>query len=77
MAELPVGDAWKKGTEDDISFMHNCFCPACHGGKALTTMLPTKVPMFREIIIMNLVCSVSISLFALFFFTLRSASYIC
>jgi zinc finger protein len=56
MASLPDGDSWKQGNEDDISIIHKCFCPNCHGGIAETTMLPTKVPLFREIILMNLTC---------------------
>eukprot|EP00814_Leptocylindrus_danicus_P016629 CAMPEP_0116012476 /NCGR_PEP_ID=MMETSP0321-20121206/5148_1 /TAXON_ID=163516 /ORGANISM="Leptocylindrus danicus var. danicus, Strain B650" /LENGTH=659 /DNA_ID=CAMNT_0003481831 /DNA_START=22 /DNA_END=2001 /DNA_ORIENTATION=- len=53
---LPVGDAWTTGTEEEVSFIPECFCPACHGGKAITRMLPTKVPLFRELIIMALEC---------------------
>jgi zinc finger protein len=56
MAALPVGDGWQKGNEDDISEIHDCFCPNCEGGKGHTLMLPTKVPGFREIIIINLTC---------------------
>lgn len=53
---LPVGDAWITGTEDEVSFIPDCFCPNCHGGKAITRMLPTKVPLFRELIIIALEC---------------------
>lgn len=56
MAALPVGDGWKEGYEEDMSIIRDCFCPNCKGGTALTTMLPTKVPLFREIILMNLTC---------------------
>jgi C4-type Zn-finger protein len=56
MAALPSGEAWKQGNEDDMSTLWDCFCPNCQEGGAITTMLPTKVPLFREIIIMNLTC---------------------
>lgn len=56
MAALPVGDAWQQGSEDDISEIHNCFCPNCHESKAKTLMLPTRVPGFREIVIMAIDC---------------------
>lgn len=56
MAALPVGDAWQKGNEEDVSILHNCFCPSCGKSNGVTTMLPTRVPMFREIILMNLNC---------------------
>ena len=56
MAALPVGDEWKEGDEDDITVIKNCLCPNCNCGTAETTMLPTKVPLFREIIVMNLSC---------------------
>ena len=56
MAELPSIEGWKEGTEEDITIMHNCYCINCHGSKGTTTMLPTKVPMFREIIIMAFEC---------------------
>jgi zinc finger protein len=56
MAALPVGDAWQQGSEDDISEIHNCFCPNCHEGNAKTLMLPTRVPGFREIVIMAIDC---------------------
>ena len=58
MAALPVGDAWKKADEEDLTIMHDCLCPNCHSSNGITTMLPTKVPMFREIIIMNFNCPV-------------------
>lgn len=57
---LPAGlEYWKEGNNtnvEDISEMHDCFCPMCHGGNAKTMMLPTRIPMFREIIIMSLTC---------------------
>jgi zinc finger protein len=56
MAALPSGEAWKQGNEEDMSTIWDCFCPNCREGGAITTMLPTKVPLFREIIIMNLTC---------------------
>lgn len=56
MASIPRGNEWKEGSEDDLSILHGCYCSNCGNGKALTTMLPTKIPMFREIIVMNLTC---------------------
>jgi zinc finger protein len=56
MAELPVGEGWQKGDENDLSMIYNCYCPNCGNGNAVTIMLPTKVPLFRELIIMNLHC---------------------
>lgn len=56
MATLPVGSEWKEGHEEDMSTILDCYCPNCGGGKAITTMLPTKVPAFREIIVMALDC---------------------
>ena len=60
MASLPVGEAWKKGEEEDLTIIHDCFCPACRCSTGKTTMLPTKIPLFREIIIMHFRCSVSV-----------------
>lgn len=56
MTSLPDASNWKEGREEDISVIHNCLCPNCEGGSAKTIMLPTKVPMFREIYIMTLTC---------------------
>ena len=56
MAALLVGDEWKEGDEDDLTIIKDCFCPNCHCGTAETTMLPTNVPLFREIVVMNLTC---------------------
>jgi zinc finger protein len=53
---LPVGDAWAQGYEEDMSIIRDCLCPNCEKGGATTTMLPTRVPLFREIILMNLTC---------------------
>lgn len=39
MAELPVGDDWKEGNEENLSVIKDCFCPACRGGNATTTMV--------------------------------------
>jgi zinc finger protein len=55
-ALLPAGDEWKEGTEEDLSLIQNCYCPNCGGSKAITHLLPTKVPLFREIIVMTLMC---------------------
>ena len=47
---------WKEGGVEVVSNITNCYCPACEGGNATTTLLPTKIPLFREIIIMTLIC---------------------
>ena len=47
---------WKEGGVEDVSNIEKCYCPACEGGNATTTLLPTKIPLFREIIIMTLIC---------------------
>ena len=49
-------DSWKQGTEENINEIHDCYCPNCSGGKAHTILLPTSIPMFREIYIMTLTC---------------------
>lgn len=56
MASLPLASEWKEGTESDLNVIKNCYCPHCQKGNATTTMLPTKVPMFRELVIMSLYC---------------------
>lgn len=61
MAALPQGEDWKRGDEQDICEIPECYCPNCGGGNAVTIMLPTKVPLFREIIVMSLACEVSMS----------------
>jgi C4-type Zn-finger protein len=66
MAALPLGEDWKRGDEQDIYEIRECYCPNCGGGNAVTIMLPTKVPLFREIIVMSLACEVS---FVCFFAT--------
>lgn len=56
MAELPDINEWKEGHEDDLSIIRDCYCPSCGGSNGLTTILPTRVPFFREIILTNLFC---------------------
>jgi zinc finger protein len=56
MTELPSSDDWHEGNEEDLTTIEGCYCPNCGGGRARTLMLPTKVPCFREIIIMALNC---------------------
>jgi zinc finger protein len=56
MAALPQGDDWRKGDEEDISEIHDCFCVNCKTSQGRTVMLPTKVPFFREIVIMSFLC---------------------
>ena len=59
MTSLPDINNWKKGDENDINEIQGCYCPNCHGSQAVTAMLPTSIPMFREIYIMSLTCEVS------------------
>jgi len=56
MAALPIGDGWQKGDEEDLSVIRDCFCINCKTSNGRTVMLPTKVPLFREIIIMSFLC---------------------
>lgn len=56
MTALPVGDGWQKADEEDITEMHDCFCVSCKTNSGRTVMLPTKVPLFRELIIMSFLC---------------------
>jgi len=50
------GAGWQAGDEENISNIPNSLCMNCGGGNAHTVMLPTNVPMFREIYIMCLTC---------------------
>lgn len=59
MAALPQGDEWRQANEEDMSEIQECYCPNCGGARGKTVMLPTKVPLFREIIIVSLTCPVS------------------
>ncbi|GMI44760.1 hypothetical protein TrCOL_g12019 [Triparma columacea] len=56
MAAVPDLDDWNEGTEINMSTIRDCICPLCGEGKATTLCLPTKVPYFREIIVMTLNC---------------------
>jgi zinc finger protein len=56
MAELPDIDSWQQGYEEDLNMIFNCYCPACTKSGGTTAMLPTKVPFFREIIVMSFSC---------------------
>lgn len=53
-----INDENDEGQEVDITEIRDCYCPNCGGENAVTVMLPTKIPMFREIIIMSLTCQV-------------------
>lgn len=57
MAALPQGDDWKKGDESDLSEIRDCLCMNCQTSNGVTVMLPTKVPLFREIIVMSFYCT--------------------
>jgi len=61
MTSLPDIHKWKEAidAEDEESALteiRNCYCPSCHQSNAVSLMLPTKVPMFREILVMSLNC---------------------
>jgi len=48
MAAFPNVQNWQQSREGH--------CPSCQRGNAVTTMLPTKVPFFNELIVTNLTC---------------------
>ena len=56
MASLPEGDDWKKGDEEAMSVIKDCLCMNCGKQAGTTYVLPTKIPMFREIIVMSFEC---------------------
>lgn len=58
MAKLPSQNTgeWQKGNEGDLSTIQDCFCPNCGGNHGVTTLLPTKIPFFREIVIVSFYC---------------------
>jgi zinc finger protein len=56
MAQLPDIDEWREGDEENLSIIRDCYCPSCGGSNGLTTLLPTRVPFFKEIIVTNLHC---------------------
>lgn len=56
MAALPQGDDWTKGDEESLSEIQGCFCINCKTSNGKTVMLPTKIPLFREIIVMSFFC---------------------
>ena len=56
MLSLPQITDWKQGDELDLNRISNCYCPNCHESVANTILLPTKIPMFKEIIVMSLHC---------------------
>uniref|UniRef100_A0A7S3DST4 Zinc finger ZPR1-type domain-containing protein n=1 Tax=Entomoneis paludosa TaxID=265537 RepID=A0A7S3DST4_9STRA len=41
---------------DDLTIVPECYCPACGGGRGVTTVLPTILPTFGEIMVMTLLC---------------------
>lgn len=55
-ATPPLGDAWQQGSEADVTEIDHCYCPNCGGGNGVSRVLPTKVPGFREILIISLTC---------------------
>ena len=57
MATMPQGD-WREGQEENVSEIRDCYCPNCGKSNAVTMMLPTRIPLFREIIVMSLTCQV-------------------
>ena len=56
MAALPNEQNWQQGHEENLLMLPRCHCPSCQRGNAVTTLLPTKVPFFRELIVTNLTC---------------------
>lgn len=48
--------AGEKANEEDLTSITRCYCPNCKSSAAKTNMLPTRVPLFREIIIVSLYC---------------------
>ena len=60
MATLPELDTWREAyDEEQLTEIPNCYCTSCGNSNAVSTILPTKIPMFREIMIMTLNCDVS------------------
>jgi len=49
-------EEWNRADESNLSTITNCLCPSCQEYGAVTLCLPSKVPYFREIIIMQLTC---------------------
>ena len=56
MVSLPNIIDWKQGDELDLNRISNCYCQNCHESIANAILLPTKIPMFKEIIVMSLHC---------------------
>jgi zinc finger protein len=50
------GTTWKKASEDDVCVISDCYCPNCHESHAITNLLPTDIPFFREVILLSLYC---------------------
>jgi len=61
MTSVPDIHKWKvaiyaEDEESALTEIRNCHCQSCHQSNAVSLMLPTKVPMFREILVMSLDC---------------------
>ena len=50
-------DTWIEADEEAMSTILNCLCPLCEQYTGTTLVLPSRVPYFREIIIMHLTCN--------------------
>jgi len=56
-ASLPQLEGWVAAyDEEQLTEISKCYCPSCGKSNAVSNVLPTKIPMFREIIIMSLSC---------------------
>jgi zinc finger protein len=57
MATLPTAESWNEGTEENVSIIRDCYCVNCNSSNGVTTVLPTKVPFFRQVIVMSFACN--------------------
>lgn len=54
---LPPLEGWVAAyDEEQLTEIPKCYCPSCGGSNASSNILPTKIPMFREIIVMSTSC---------------------
>jgi len=45
-----------KGTIENFHIVKESYCPSCQDSKAITTILPTHIPMFQHICILAITC---------------------
>jgi zinc finger protein len=56
-ASLPSLEGWVAAyDEEQLTEITKCYCPSCGGSNASSNVLPTKIPMFREIVVMSTSC---------------------